>query len=167
MKNALDIKTRYNCCEGLNFIQRFATAYSYLETSTDSSGKLCNPDINGHCVGAGPDCKKDEAAAIRCKFFVLFNTMTGNSAIRCHFDGKPTETQKLVGDTDEEDHGCGSDFVIDFLFGYTGYDYRKVTDASAFKDEIRAAIDAGKPVIAKVKSGNPRFYLISDTTKTP
>jgi len=87
--------------------------------------------------------------------------MSGNSAIRGHFDGKSTEAQKLVGDTAEEGHGCGSDFMVDFLFGYAGYDYRKCTDAAAFKAEIIAAINAGKPVIAKVKSGSPRFYLIN------
>jgi len=87
--------------------------------------------------------------------------MSGNSVIRCHFDGTPIEAQKLVGDTDGEGHGCGSDFVIDFLFGYAGYDYHKCTDAAMFKKEIHAAINTGKPVIAKVKSGRPRFYLIN------
>jgi len=163
MKNTLDIKTRYNRLEALNFIQRFATAYMHLESSADANGNIRNPDIFGYCAGCRPDCIKDDAGAdaIRCKFFFLFNTMSGNSAIRCRFDGKPTEAQILVGDTDEDGHGCGSDFMIDFLFGYAGYDYRKCTDASAFKHEIIAAIDAGKPVIAKVKSGNPRFCLIN------
>ena len=160
MKNALKITTRYNRLESLTFIQRFATAYMHLEAS---AGK---PDIYGYCAECRPDCKKpncekDEAGAdaIRCKFFFLFNTMCGNSAIRGHFDGKPSEAQKLVGDTAEESHGCGSEYVVDFLFGYTGYEYRKVT--GDFNAEIIAAIDAGKPVIAKVKSGGPRFYLIN------
>jgi len=161
MKNVLDINTRYNRLESLNFIQRFATAYMYLETLTNTAGNVCNPDIFGYCAGCNGDCKKDEATGIRCKFFFLFNTMSGNSAIRCHFDSKPTETQKLVGDTDEEKHGCGSDFMIDFLFGYAGYDYRKCTDAAMFKDEIIAAINAGKPVIAKVKSDSSRFYFVN------
>jgi len=159
MKNALDFNITYNRLESLNFIQRFATAYMHLETSDDSAENVCLPDISGYCAGENPDCKKDEAAGIRCKFFFLFNTMSGNSAIRCHFDGKSTEIQNLIGDTVEEDHGCGSDFIVDFLFGYAGYAYRKVTDN--FKVEIVAAIDAGKPVIAKVKSGRPRFYLIN------
>ena len=117
-KNFLDFNVSYNDLENVNFIQCFTTAYMYLETSTDANGNVCNPDIGGWCAGCGCSsmCKNDEAAKIRCKFFCLFNTMSGNSAIRCHFDGKPTEVQKLVGDTEEEDHGCGSDFMIDFFF---------------------------------------------------
>ena len=153
MKNALDFNINYNRLEGLNFIQRFATAYTFLESSAEA------PDIHGCCVGCNGDCKKDRAAEQRCKFFFLFNTMCGNSALRCRFDGRPTEMQRLIGDTREEGNGCGSDFTIDFLFGYTGYEYRKVT--GDFKAEIIAAIDAGKPVIAKLKSGKPRFHLIS------
>jgi len=159
MKNALDFNTRYNRLEALNFIQRFATAYMFLETSADAAGNVCLPDIYGYCCGENPDCKKDEAAGIRCKFFFLFNTMCGNSALRCHFDGRLTEAQKLVGDTGTNCGDCGSDFTIDFLFGYAGYEYRKVT--GDFKAEIIAAIDTRKPVIAKVKSGRPRFYLIN------
>ena len=161
MKNSLDFNFSYNNLEDLTFIQRFATAYAYLETSAGAMGNARNPDIYGYCAGCRSECKKDEAAAIRCKFFFLFNTMSGNSAIRCRFDGKPTETQELVGDTGEEGHGCGSDFMIDFLFGYTGYEYRQCTDAAAFRDEVITAVNAGKPVIARVKSGNPRFYLIN------
>ena len=161
MKNSLTFNISYNDLEDVTFIQCFTNAYMYLETSTDANGNVCDPDIGGWCCSCRPECKKDEAAQIRCKFFALFNTMSGNSAIRCHFDGKPTETQKLVGDTDDENHGCGSELIVDFLFGYIGYDYRKCTDTAVFKDEIIAAIDSGKPVIAKVKSGNPRFYLIN------
>ncbi len=161
MKNALDFNVQYNQLEGLNFIQRFATAYTFLETEKDATGNAHNPDIAGLCVGCFPGCKKDEAAAIRCRFFFLFNTVTGNSAVRCRFDGHPTEMQRLIGDTDEEGHGCGSDFVADFLFGYAGYDYRKCTDPAMFKEAIIAAIDAGRPVIARAKTESPRFYLIS------
>jgi hypothetical protein len=155
VKNSLDFNVSYNRLEGLNFIQRFATAYMHLESS---AGK---PDIYGYCAGCRAECTKDCAGAdaIRCKFFFLFNTMCGNSALRCHFDGRLTEMQKLIGDTGTNCGDCGSDSTIDFLFGFAGYDYRKVT--GGFKAEIIAAIDAGKPVIAKVKSGRPRFYLIN------
>jgi len=56
---------------------------------------------------------------------------------------------------------CGSDFTVDFLFGYAGYEYRKCTDAATFKKEIVASIDAGKPVIVRVKSGSPRSHVIT------
>jgi hypothetical protein len=100
--------------------------------------------------------------------------MCGNSSIRRRFDGTPTEMQKLIGDSDDDNFNCGTDFTIDFLFGYTGYEYRKCTDKDKFKAEIIAAINAGKPVIAKsksresgepvlmeVKPGESRFYVIT------
>ena len=124
-----------------------------------------DPDVGGNCFGCGSGgelhhCKKDKLAAKRCMFFFLFNTMCGNSSVRRRFDGSPTEMQRLTGDTEDGGHGCGSDFTVDFLFGYTGYEYRKVTDAAAFKEEITASVDAGKPVIAKIKpkSGDKDIY---------
>ena len=69
--------------------------------------------------------------------------------------------QTKNGDCDSGGRGCGTDFVVDFLFGYTGYDYRVITDAAAFKDEIAASIDAGKPIIVKLKPESRGFHLIT------
>ena len=164
-KNSLDINASYNYLETCNFIQRFATAYIYLEAANNPKEIFYDPDVGGHCFGCGSggekhSCKKDKFAAKRCMFFFLFNTVCGNSSVRRRFNGEPTEMQKLIGDTPEEGHGCGSDFTVDFLFGYTGYDYRICTDESAFKDEIVAAINAGKPVIARGKSGDANFPIL-------
>ena len=166
MKKSIDFNVHFNYLEGNNFIQRFASAYMFLEAKTNPEAIFYDPEIGGQCFGCGSggekhSCKKDKAAAKRCAFFFIFNTMCGNSAIRRRFDGTPTEMQKLIGDTVDEGRGCGSDFTTDFLFGYTGYQYHKCTDTARFKDEITASINAGKPVIAKVKSGNPRFHLIT------
>jgi hypothetical protein len=71
--------------------------------------------------------------------------------------------QMLIGDT-KDDNGCGTEHTVDFLFGFTGYEYRKCTDAAQFKNEIVAAIDAGKPVIAEgkpYKGRGGRFHVIT------
>jgi hypothetical protein len=85
--------------------------------------------------------------------------MCGRSALRCRFDGEPTEMQKMIGETDFYDGG--SDNNIDFLFGFAGYDYKKLTASGEFKSAIIAAIDSGKPVIAKVKTGAARWRVIT------
>ena len=164
MKKSLDFTFHpSNYLEEMNFIQSFASAYIFLEASENPASIFYDPDTGGMCFGCGSGgelhhCKKDKTAAKRCAFFFLFNTMCGNSALRRRFNGESTEMQKLTG---ENNQTCDSEFTVDFLFGYTGYDYRKCSDATLFKGEIVAAIDAGKPVIAKVKSGAPRFYLIN------
>ncbi len=42
----------------------------------------------------------------------------------------PTEMQKKVGETHTD--GCGTLETVDFLFGFTGYDYEVVTDADFY-----------------------------------
>jgi len=163
-KKTLNFDLQYNNLEHLNFIQSFASVYTYLEISANPS-LLSDTDATGHCIGCGdgnggnhPTCKRDKAATLRCAFFFLFNTMCGNSSIRAHFDGRPTEMQRLLGGTAEDN--IDSDLNVDFLLGYTGYMYRKVTDIAAFKDEIIASINIGRPVIAKVKSNNVSYEVI-------
>jgi len=157
MINALDFNVHpSNYLEALGFIQSFASAYTFLEASANGL------DISGHCVGCGSGgdkhhCRKDELAHKRCKVFFLFNTMCGNSALRRRFDGQETEMHRLTGDTADLGKSGGSDFTVDFLFGYTGYEYRKATDN--FKAEIAASIDAGRPVIAKFKPHDYRVVI--------
>jgi len=163
MKKSLDFKIHSaNYLESGNFIQRFASAYMFLEMTNNPAEIFYNPDVGGQCFrcssgGEKHSCKKDKTAAKRCGFFFLFNTMCGNSAIRRRFDGTPTEMQNLIGDTDCEGHSLGTNFTVDFLFGFAGYEYRICTDVGSFKNEIVASIDSGKPIIAKVNSGMPRY----------
>lgn len=165
MKNVLDVNIQYNSLEGLTFIQRFTNVYMFLE-GIEGSGDV-NCKRGGICCGCrGVRCKTPTAVNRQSTFFFLFNTMTGNSVLRRRIDGVQTEMMKLIGDINVEGipaygNDCGSDFTVDFLFGYAGYDYRKVTDAALFEKEVKISIDVGKPVIAKVKSGVPRHYIIT------
>jgi len=55
----------------------------------------------------------------------------------------------------------GSDNNIDFLFGLTGYEYRKLTAVNQYNDALASSIDEGKPVIAKVKTGKMPYRVIT------
>ena len=164
-KNSLDFNIRYNSLEGLNFIQRFTAVYMFLENIDGSGDVYCHS--GSACGGCGGgNCSTFTAVNKQASYFFLFNTMTGNSALRCHFDKKQTKIQKIIGDVNLDckplyGNDCGTDFTVDFLFGYAGYNYRKCTDADAFKKEIIASINAGKPVIVKTKAGETRFYVIT------
>jgi len=156
MKKNLDFHVQGLCyLENSNFIQRFTAAYLYIESKENPEEIHYTPEVGGMCFGCngGEGCPQDAMMKKRCGLFFLFNTMTGNSAIRRRFDGTPTAMQELMGDTAETGGGIGSEFVVDFLFGYTGYNYRKCDDPATFKKEIIASIDAGRPVIAKMKLG--------------
>lgn len=161
----LPFRVSYNRLEGLNFIQRFATAYSYIQGCGNRDAPP-PPETGGWCVGCNPDCPKARCDRWRCAYFFLFNTMTGNGAIRCRFDGAPTGAQLLVGDTPEEAGGCGSDFVAGFLFGYAGYPLLMSSDPSRFAEEIAASVREGKPAIARIRREavgrvGSRFHLIN------
>jgi hypothetical protein len=51
--------------------------------------------------------------------------------------------------------------MVEFLFGFICYEYRKAIDSAGFKADIAASIDAGRPVIVKVKSGKGLFRVIT------
>ncbi|MCL2494652.1 MAG: hypothetical protein FWE98_03225 [Oscillospiraceae bacterium] len=158
MKNALDFKIPFCGFAGTNFINCFASVYMFLEgidiggsdySCRQLEGKGCNSC--GNCAaGGGTPISRQE------KYFFLFDTMCGRSALRCRFDDAPTEWQKRIG---AWPNSYETDETIDFLFGFAGYDYRKIT--GDFKAVIAAAIDAGKPVIAKVRAGEWPFRVIT------
>jgi len=149
MKNALDFNIPFCTLSDTNFINCFAATYVFLENINVSGRRdyKC-PNGNKVCVGCGGECN-DSPASKQTRYFCLFDTMCGHSSTRCRYDGA-SEMQNLVGANGIDD--CGSDYTVDFLFGFAGYEYLKCTDTAKFKDEIVASIGAGKPVIAKVKS---------------
>jgi len=160
MKKTLDFNIPFCGFAGTNFVNCFASVYMFLEgidiggsdyACRQLEGKGCNSC--GNCAGGGgtPISRQE-------KFFHLFDTMCGRSSLRCRFDGAPTEMQKWTGETKPD--SCAPDETIDFLFGFAGYGYRKVTDAAVFKEGIAASIDKGRPVIAKVKAGAWPFRVI-------
>jgi len=161
-KNVLDFKVPFLPGWGdFNFFHCFASAYVFAE-GLDISGIAdypCPPRNNGlPCHGCGNVRKgKCEHAMLNkvSPYAFMFDAMSGRSSLRLRYDGEPTEMQKLVGSIG---------YIADFLFGFAGYEYRKCADGGAFRDEIAASIDAGKPVIAETKRGAGRdgcFHVIT------
>lgn len=138
-KNELAFNMPFSGFAGANFINCFASTYMVVEKFPVT----------------------DATAKTQENIFFLFDTMCGRSSLRLRFDGELTEMQKLIGETNDD--FCGTDYTVDFLFGFAGYDYRKVTDSATFRAAIVASIDAGKPVLAQVKPsvGNGRFRVIT------
>ena len=156
MRNELTFRVPFSGFTTVDFINCFTSTYMFLENIAGNDEYDCKKKNGAQCDGCG-NCRNSNANLQEQKFF-LFDTVCGRSALRCRFDGEPTEMQKLIGETEAD--GCGTDYTVDFLFGFAGYAYQKLTDVSAFIPAMIASIDAGKPVIAKVKSGAGRFRVI-------
>ena len=159
MKKELDFKIPFSGFAGTTFINCFTSTYLFLENIevTGEAEYACNLREKGYCNKCC-NCGKTPMA-MQERFFFIFDTVCGRSSLRCRFDGTPTEMQQLITDPVHDDDG--TDDTVDFLFGFAGYEYRQLTDPSVFRGEIEAAIDGGKPVIAKVKSEGARFRVIT------
>jgi len=151
MKKELDFKVQFSAFCGMTFINCFSSVYIFLENigSKYRDGDLCGKSGCDNCGYCGNDGG----------YFFLFDTMCGRSSLRCRFNGEPTEMEKMIGQTDFYDGG--TDNNIEFLFGFAGYEYRQINEPEFFKNEIKASIDIGRPVIAKVKTGSGRFRVIT------
>lgn len=159
MKKELDFQIPFSGFASTTFTNCFTSTYLFLE-GIEISGiedYPCNHRESGYCSQCG-NCGKT-AMAQQEKYFHLFDTFCGRSSLRSRFDGEPTEMQKLIGETEFD--GEGTDDTVAFLFGYAGYEYRKLTDSSVFRAEIRASVDSGKPVIVKLKEMNGCFRVIT------
>ena len=159
MKKKLAFNIPFSGFAPTTFINCFASAYMFLE-NIEAVGETeydCQLRENGQCSGCG-NCGRTPVA-MQERYFFLFDTMCGHSSLRCRFDGEPTTAQRMLCETDFYDGG--TDNNVDFLFGFAGYEYRKLADPLVFMDEIRASIDADRPVIAKVKTGAGRFRVVT------
>ena len=159
MKTVLPFPIPFSGFTTADFINCFASAYLFLENISGDDNYDCKKrDDHQNCDGCG-NCR-DSTVGIQEKYFFLFDTLCGRSSLRCRFDGEPTEMQKMIlGDTDFYDGE--TDYTVDFLFGFAGYEYRKLTNPGEFQAAVVKSIDDGKPVIAKVKSGGSRFRVIT------
>ena len=150
----LDFDSPFSGFTTADFINCFTCVYMHLEGIQGNDKYECARKQGKPCDNCG-NCRRTLSGQQEQLLF-LFDTMCGRSALRLRFDGEPTEWQKRIGETKQD--GCGTDETIAFLFGFAGYDYRKAT--GDFKAAIVTSIDAGKPAIAKVKTGAGRFRVI-------
>jgi len=158
-ENALSFAVPFTGFSTLDFISCFTSAYVFLENIPLRGGDgRCAQSRGEGCNSCG-NCETSNPMRGLEPYHFLFDTMCGRSSLRLHFDGASSEMQKLIGETEE--NGCGTDYTTDFLFGFAGYEYRKLTAAGGFEAEIAASIDAGRPIIAKVRGGGGRFRVIT------
>ena len=143
MRNSIDFKAQFYCEDHqLSFIHCFSSAYVHLEKIGGKIAHECERRPNSGCNAH--------------RIWEVFYSMSGAVCERRRYDGEPSEVQKKVGSVNGEYYG--NDDTADFLFGFAGYGYRKLTDPAAFKTAVIESIDSGKPVIAKIKS---QFHLIT------
>lgn len=146
---------------GTTFINCFASTYMSLENVAVGGSDYECKQLDGKSCDSCGNCGKGGNTPItrQERYFHLFDTMCGRSSLRCRFNGEPTEMQKMICEADFYDGGTDSN--IGFLFGFAGYEYRKLTTPDEFRTGIITSIDAGKPVIAKVKTGESRFRVVT------
>ena len=150
----LNFNIPFSGFESTNFINCFTSVYMYLEGMKDNNFTIkttfCNEWENGQCDSCG-NCKT-KPHAVQERFFFLFDTMCGRSALRNHFDGTHSRAGRMIhyGETSD---GV-TDNNVEFLFGFAGYDYRTVLDKASYNEEITTSIAEKKPVIAKLKSNS-------------
>lgn len=159
MHNYADFSAPFSGFAGATFINCFASCYVVIENLLPSATEyLCNKKLTGKCNNCG-NCRNTPEGAQE-KYFMLFDMVCGRSALRCRFDGARTASEIMICERDFYDGGTENN--IEFLFGFTGYDY------SVYDNCDIAAIDESlkrdKPVIAKVNHGESRFRVIIGRT---
>ncbi|MCU0520642.1 MAG: hypothetical protein MUF84_08125 [Anaerolineae bacterium] len=157
MKGELAFNVPFSGFTTTDFINCFASTTMFIEGITGNDDYYCRQRNGELCNGCG-NCRASTAGLQEQRFFV-FDTMCGRSSLRLRFDGEPTAMQTWIGETEAD--SCGTDATVDFLFGFAGYAYDKLSDPDAFRAAITASIDAGRPVIAKVKTGEGRFRVLT------
>jgi len=122
MKKELPFKIPFSGFAAMTFLNCFASVYLFLENITgDSEYKYaCRTKEGQPCDGCG-NCR-DTPAGVQEKHFFLFDTVCGHSALRCRFDGERTSMEKEICETDFYDGG--TEYTVDFLFGFAGYAYK-------------------------------------------
>ncbi|MDR1630666.1 MAG: hypothetical protein LBS36_10720 [Oscillospiraceae bacterium] len=83
------------------------------------------------------------------RLFFLFDTVSGRSATVRGWKDTPTAIYDELYDTDD---------MIDFITGYAGYAY--VKHSEKFAAPIRASLDSGVPVLARMKNDKQGSFRV-------
>jgi hypothetical protein len=137
MKKSIPFNLPFHGYLAVTFTDNFTTIYMFLENITGDDSK-CEKQESNPC-GECEECLKSKKEVLE-KIYYLFDMMSGGTSLRDRYDGEPTEMKKLVGYF--EDYQFGTDFTVDFLFGFAGYEYSKLTDNAGFKDAVVNSINA-------------------------
>jgi len=152
MKKVLAFKFPFYRFAGLDFYNCYASVYLFLQGAMASNSdyycqamekKRCNECWN--CA----DSLQEKSERLNQLFGMIFDgswTTQRNS-----WSGEQTSIQReLAAKYSDFESKVASE--MEFLAGFTGYSYERIAGAGVFKESVVAAIDAGKPVIAKVRA---------------
>ncbi len=137
MKKEIEFKSPFYQWGGLDFFNCYAAVYMHLQgvsgdiACSAKEGKGCN------------DCSNCSEVLNN-----LFHTIQGQWTTRQSWSGEKTKIQKEF-DEDFENSSSASDKLVDFIIGFTGYDYKKID--KNLNENIVMSINDGNPVIAKLK----------------
>ena len=127
----------------LTFTNCFASVYMYLEGIVGEDDYDCPKREGKPCTGCG-NCDNTMVRKQQNYYFLL-DTMSGRSSTRPDFPGK-------VAGMDNAPE------TIEFLMGFLGYGYRVVEDD--IPGTIRAAIDDGMPVLARMRDESEGAFRV-------
>ena len=139
--NQLDFPYPFSGFRDLDFTNCFASLYMYLEdfprgddyACAKKQGKPCQWQEGCHNCWQSP-------GNMQGRLFFLFDTVSGRAATVRGWGNKPTAILQEIYDNDD---------MVDFIMGYAGYGYEKHADN--LMERIRASIDGGTPVLARMK----------------
>ena len=138
MKNVLSFNIPFSGFNNLTFSNCFASVYMFLENIAGVSENECAAKNDKNCNGCG-HCKNSA-------YYFLFDTICGRSSMRPTFDATPPDCD-------------GTPESIHFILGFAGWGYAIST--TDFPRKIQDSIDAGRPVIARMKDGaNGAFRVL-------
>jgi len=143
----------YRFC-GLDFCNCYASVYLYLQgTATKNANYYCQA-MSGKGCNECWNCSDSlqEKSEILNNLFGMITK--GQWVARQSWSGEQTNIRKWFADEYEN----SVDKTADFLAGFTGWDYKKITDK--FNKHIASSVDKGKPIIAKIKSGDDFRVII-------
>ena len=136
-----DYDFQFSVFRDLDFTNCFTGLYCYLEgiqgvEDYDCAKKQGQPCRHPNCHHRCSLSLQDLAG----RLFFLFDTVSGRAAAARGWGNRPTAIYREIYDTDG---------MIDFLMGYAGLVYEKYKDN--LMEHIRKSIDAGCPVLARLK----------------
>lgn len=148
-----DYDFQFSGFRGLDFTNCFTSLYLYLEGIRGVDDYDCAKKRGEPC--RHPGCHHRCSLTLHNhagQHFFLFDTVSGRSAAVHGWGGKPTDVYREIYDSDD---------MVDFVMGYAGYAYEKYAEDLA--DRIRASLDNGIPVLARLKKDKPYTDLKSDS----
>jgi len=158
MKKTLEFKFPFYRFAGLDFYNCYASVYLFLQGSTVSNvDYYCQAMEKKGCNECWEcaDSLQEKSERLNQLFGMIFDGSWTTQ--RRSFSGTQTKIQKELAEKYDDFEGKIAS-EVDFLAGFTGYSYEKIT--VEFKENIVSAINADVPVIAKVKDSETFRVII-------